>query len=74
VGLLFVADLLYRGGTVLEHAENSLIFVAAIGAIMTIIFLWGLMERENRTVGNIGWDSAAALFVYLSAMVVLYFL
>jgi cation:H+ antiporter len=74
VGLLFLADLLYRGGTVLEHAENSLVFVAAIGAILTIIYLWGLMERENRTVRGIGWDSAAALFVYLGAMTVLYFM
>jgi cation:H+ antiporter len=72
VSLLFLAELLYRGGTVMQHASGPLVFVAAIGTIMTCIYLWGLMERENRTVLGIGWDSAAALLVYLGAMVVLY--
>jgi cation:H+ antiporter len=50
------------------------VFVAAIGAIMTSIYLWGLMERENRTVLGIGWDSAAVLIVYLGGIGVLYFM
>ena len=74
VSLLFLADLLYRGGSVMAHAETSLVFVAAVGAIMTCIYLWGLMERENRTVLGIGWDSAAALGFYLASMTVLYFM
>jgi cation:H+ antiporter len=72
VSLLFLADLCYRGGTILEHAEGSVVFVASIGAVMTIIYLWGLMERENRTVLGVGWDSAASLLVYLGAMTVFY--
>lgn len=74
VSLLFLADLLYRGGSVMAHAETSLVFVAAVGAIMTCIYLWGLMERENRTVLGVGWDSAAALGFYLASMTVLYFM
>ncbi|HEX2194334.1 MAG TPA: sodium:calcium antiporter [Candidatus Limnocylindria bacterium] len=74
VSLLFLAELLYRSGTVIEHGGESVVFVAAIGAIMTSIYLWGLMERENRTVLGIGWDSAAVLVVYLGGMGVLYFM
>lgn len=54
VSLLFLAELLYRGGTIMEHGGESVVFVAAIGAVMTSIYLWGLMERENRTVLGIG--------------------
>jgi cation:H+ antiporter len=72
VTLLFLAELLYRRDTILKYAESSAVFVATIGAIMTCIYLWGLSERENRTVLGVGWDSAAALLVYVGGMTVLY--
>lgn len=74
VTLLFLADLLYRGGSILEEAEGSLAFVAAIGSLMTCCYLWGLLEREDRSVFGIGWDSAAALVLYVGGMTVLYFI
>ncbi|MPZ12656.1 MAG: hypothetical protein GEU89_20965 [Kiloniellaceae bacterium] len=58
----------------MAHVGGAVVFVAAIGAVMTSIYLWGLMERENRTVLGIGWDSAAAVLVYLGGMSVLYFI
>lgn len=73
VGLLFVAELLYRKDSILAHAEPTVVFVSVIGAVMTCIYLWGLMEREDRTLLGIGWDSAAAVAVYLGGMTVLYF-
>lgn len=72
VVLLLLADLLYRPSSVLAHAETSVIFVAAVGAIMTCIYLWGLLEHEDRTVAGIGWDSAAVIVVYVGGMAVLY--
>lgn len=74
VSLLFLAELLYRRGTILAHAGPTVVFVAAIGAAMTCIYLWGLIERENRTVLRIGWDSVAALLLYLVGVSVLYVL
>lgn len=74
VAMLFFAELLYREGTIMAHVGGAVVFVAAIGAVMTSIYLWGLMERENRTVLGIGWDSAAAVLVYLGGMSVLYFI
>lgn len=74
VVLLVLAESLYRGGTILAHAEPSAVFVAVIGSIMTCIYLVGLMERENRTVLGIGWDSATAVVAYSGAMTVLYFM
>lgn len=74
VALVFLAELLYREGTILDALKPSVVFVPAIGAVMTCIYLWGLLERDNRTLGRIGWDSAAALFTYVGGMTVLYFL
>jgi cation:H+ antiporter len=72
IALLFLADLLYRGGTIMTHAQPSAVFVAAIGSIMTGIFLWGMLERQDRSVLGVGWDSAAAVLVYIGGMAVLY--
>ena len=74
VGLLCLAEVLYRGGTILADVDRTLVFIATIGSIMTCIYLWGLMERQNKTVLGIGRDSAAAVLVYAGAMAVLYFL
>ena len=65
---------LYRQGTVLAHAENTVVFVAAVGSIMTCIYLWGLLERENRSTLGMGWDSLAAVVTYVGGMIVLYFI
>jgi cation:H+ antiporter len=72
VALLFVADVVYRQGSLLAQAEPSIVFVATIGALMTCVYLWGLMERRDRTIGRIGWDSAIALVTYTVGVVVLY--
>lgn len=72
VTLLVLADLLYREGTILADAESSAVFIALIGAAMTCFYLLGLMERQNRTILSVGWDSAAAAVVYLAGMGVLY--
>ena len=72
VALLLLAELLHRGGTIMERAEASTVFVTAIGAVITSIYLWGMLERQDRTVLGVGWDSAAAVLVYTGGMTVLY--
>lgn len=72
VALLFVADVVYRQGSLLAQAQPSIVFVATIGALMTCVYLWGLMERADRTIWRIGWDSAIALVTYAVGMAVLY--
>jgi cation:H+ antiporter len=70
--LLLLADVLHRGGTILASVEGPVVFMAAVGGAMTCIYLWGLAERQNRTVLGVGWDSAAAAVLYAAAIVVLY--
>jgi cation:H+ antiporter len=69
---LLLADVLHRGGSILAAAEGPVVFVAAVGAAMTCIYLGGLVERQNRTVLGVGWDSAAAVALYVGAMAVLF--
>jgi cation:H+ antiporter len=72
VTLLVLADALSRDGTILAHAEKSMIFVALVGAAMTCVYVLGILERADRTVLGIGWDSALALVLYVGGMAVLY--
>ena len=74
VALLFVADLLYRQGSIVAHVEGPVIFLAMVASVMTCLYIWGLLERGNRTVLGVGWDSAAVLLAYLGGVTVLYFL
>ncbi|MGE0160173.1 MAG: sodium:calcium antiporter [Gemmatimonadales bacterium] len=73
VTLLFVAEVLYTGGTVMSGGDASLVLVTAVASSMTCLYLWGLLERENRTVLGVGWDSVAVGLVYVGGMIALYF-
>lgn len=72
VSLLFVAELTFRGGAVLQYAHRSATFAAALGILMVCVYLWGMLEREDRTVLGIGLDSAIVLALYAGGLVVIY--
>ena len=72
LAMLFLADIGYRQGVILREAESSVVFAAGLGIVLTCVYLWGLLERENRSVGRFGWDSAAVLGLYAGGLAVLY--
>lgn len=74
VALFFLADVFYRGGPILAATDRSARFAAALGLIVTCIYLLGLLERRNRTVLRMGYDSLGVLVTYAAGLVVLYFL
>jgi cation:H+ antiporter len=43
-----------------------------LGIVLTAIYLIGLLERDDRTMFNMGYDSVAVLAVYLAGLVLLY--
>jgi cation:H+ antiporter len=49
---------------------------AAVAALITIVltalFLAGMLERRDRTVLGMGWDSFAAIGTYVAGLFVLY--
>ena len=73
VALLLPADLAYREGLILEVLGARGIYLGALGIIATVFFLWGILERRNRTVFGMGIDSAMVLATYVGGMLIYYF-
>jgi cation:H+ antiporter len=74
VGLIFLADLFYPGGPILNQAGRFEAAGALLGVALTSIFLVGLLERQNKTFLRMGYDSVAALVVFAAGITLLYFL
>ncbi|MFH5803074.1 sodium:calcium antiporter [Alienimonas sp. DA493] len=72
IALLLPSDLTYTAGPIVDAADASALLTAGLAIVLTAIYLWGLLERRNRTVLNLGIDSACALVAYLSGLVLLY--
>jgi cation:H+ antiporter len=62
------------GSAALNAASASALFAGSLGILMTGIFLWGLLERDDRLVWRLGWDAVANLFLYVAGTYVLYLL
>lgn len=64
VALLFVVDLIYRGPPVLSQAGRF----ETIGALMAVLisgaFVIGLLERRDKAVLRMGYDSLAAIVIF----------
>lgn len=71
VALLLVADVALRSGPVLGRATPSDVFLAALAAVLTCIYLGGLLLRHDRALGRVGYDSAAVVVVYVMGVAVL---
>lgn len=74
VALFFLADAAYRGGPILAATDDSAVFAATIGMVVTCIYLIGLLERRNQTWLRMGYDSVAVLVAYSAGVVGLYFM
>lgn len=71
-GLVFVVDAVYRGGPVLNEVGSFTAFAALLGVLVSALFLLGLLERRDRTLLRMGYDSFAVLGVYLVGVAVLF--
>lgn len=72
VGLLFVADLAYAPGPLLDEGGRFAIVAATLGIVLTCIYLVGFLERRNRTFLGLGLDSCAVVLTYLAGVALLY--
>lgn len=74
VTLLFISDVFYREGPILDTIGNSAMFSAAMGIVVTAVYLGGMVERRDRTIMRMGLDSFLVLLIYPASLVVLYLL
>jgi cation:H+ antiporter len=72
IGLLFVVDAIAGGEPVLNVVGPSAAFGAVLGICLTTLFMIGVLERRDRTVLRMGYDSAAVLLVYFGGLAILY--
>jgi cation:H+ antiporter len=70
--LLFLIDALAPGPPVLGRVGAFSAFGALLGLVLTTIFIAGVIERRDRTVLRMGWDSLAAVAAYLAGVAVLF--
>ena len=67
-GLVFIADLFYRKGPILNEVGNFSIFAAVLGITLTTVYLLGLLVRYQKTLLRMGYDSIVVLVLYLSGL------
>jgi cation:H+ antiporter len=62
--VLFLVASLLSGEAVLPQAQATDIYLAALGALLTIVYMYGLIFRPSFRVGGIGLDSLVVLVLY----------
>lgn len=68
IALFLPADIAYRDGSIIDAMRPSSAFLAALGALVTAVYVWGILERRDRTIVGMGWDSLAVLVVAFAGM------
>jgi cation:H+ antiporter len=72
VTIVALVDLMHPGGPVLAEAGAVTSFGALLALAITAIYVAGLLERRDRTVLRMGYDSAAVILVYIAGVAILY--
>jgi cation:H+ antiporter len=72
IGLIFVADVAYRKGPILNEAGDFEAVAALLALILTGIFLLGLLERRDKTILRMGYDSLTTIAVFGGGLLLLY--
>lgn len=70
--LIALVDVLHRDGPAMAAVGPFSAVAAMVGALMSAVYVMGLVERRDRTVLRMGVDSAVVLAIYLAGLGVLY--
>ncbi|MDX6664943.1 MAG: cation:H+ antiporter [Solirubrobacteraceae bacterium] len=63
--VLFLLAGVLSGSAVLPDAKSTDIYLAGLGALLTVVYMWGLVMRPARRVLGMGLDSLVVLVLYL---------
>ena len=67
--VLFLVASVLSGSAVLPQAHKTDIYLTALGALLTAVYIYGLVFRPRRQVGRMGIDSLAVLVLYAIGVV-----
>jgi cation:H+ antiporter len=66
--VLFLLATLLSGEAVLPHAQRTDIYLTAVGALLTVVYVAGLLFRPTRRRARMGVDSIVVLVLYAFAL------
>ena len=66
--VLFLVASLLSGSAVLPQAQPTDIYLTALGIVLTVVYVGGLIMRPHRQVARIGIDSLTVLVLYLGGI------
>lgn len=69
--LIFLADVVYQGPAVLGEAGRFEVLGAILAVLMTGVFVVGLLERRDRTIFRMGYDTLTAILLFAGGLVLL---
>ena len=64
VALIFIADLFFIKGAILDSSGSFTITATFLGIILTSIFVVGILTRSKKQIVGIGYDSLLILVTY----------
>jgi cation:H+ antiporter len=71
--VLFIAfsDFAYRPGSIYHAIDDEPRFVISLTIVLTSVLLLGMVHREKRGIGNIGFEGVLVLALYLGGFLIL---
>jgi cation:H+ antiporter len=63
--VLFLVASILSGSAVLPQAKSTDIYLAGLGALLTVVYMWGLVLRPGRKILGMGVDSLVVLILYV---------
>ncbi|MCX6231242.1 MAG: sodium:calcium antiporter [Bacteroidetes bacterium] len=70
--VLFILATYLSGKSALPLAQNTDIYLTALGVLLTIIYIWGLMFRPRKQIFWMGIDSLIVVIIYLVGLLGLF--
>jgi cation:H+ antiporter len=67
--VLFLPATIISGSAVLPQAHDTDVYLTALGILLTVIYLWGLLFRPQRQWWRLGPDSIAVVALYALGIV-----
>lgn len=71
VGFIFLADIFYSDGPILNEVDTLSLFTALLATILTVIYAIGLSMRFRKTYFVFGFDSLLVIIGYLAGVVIM---
>lgn len=71
--LVFPADILYRGGPILQGTSQTVSLALSFGIAVTAIYLVGLIVRRKPKLGMLGLDSVLVMVTFMGSLAAYYY-